>query len=685
MANYIVTKNKEYFEKIGNYNYCSLQDMVLPNVIALDTETTGLSSLTDDIFSIQIGTGKDNYLIDLQDYSTSLFERDVIKIKEVFPYLLNKTLVGHNIAFDIGFFYKHGYYPKNIEDTFVASKILHNGDLYIYSHSFGAVMERELNLVYDKSEQKNIHKVKLSTSTAIQYCFNDVDKLLTLFFNLENKLKKYGAYDSYRLNADYLKGLVYMERCGLALDKKLWLDKVESDKKLSKEIQQEIIQYIYDNLPKYRDNQLSLFDTDKKIILKLSSVKQMIPVFKDLGINVLNDEKKESIDAKVINKSNHEFSELWLKYKKVEHDVTTFGENILEQMIEGRIYTRFNPIVDTCRISSRKGEINFLNFPSNEKTRKCFVAKPKHKMIVCDYDNQEMKCLCNLSKDPVIADNVLNNRDSHAIFARLAFPEISDLSDTEIKEKHKDKRQVGKIVGFTASFGGQGYTISKNLNLPVSEGERLYETYKSLYSQVFVWGEETLQKAIKVGYIESAYGFKLKLPDFDKFTKLDNLIKEKTNEFWESYKAGKLEYKAYLANKEAREKDSTIPVYEIKDKGAFKFYMSEKDEISSFFRLKSLYMRLCLNFPCQSTAAHQTKLSVVNLFNYILSRNHIGKVLITNVVHDEIVLEVIDELVEEYTEMLGKIMVDSANVFVEGGLVKMSAEAHSGSSWYEAK
>ena len=37
--NYIVTRNKDYFLKIGNYNYCDLKDMILPDKLAVDTET----------------------------------------------------------------------------------------------------------------------------------------------------------------------------------------------------------------------------------------------------------------------------------------------------------------------------------------------------------------------------------------------------------------------------------------------------------------------------------------------------------------------------------------------------------------------------------------------------------------------------------------------------------------------
>lgn len=39
--NFIITGRKHYFQKIGEYNYCSLEEMELPDTIAFDSETTG--------------------------------------------------------------------------------------------------------------------------------------------------------------------------------------------------------------------------------------------------------------------------------------------------------------------------------------------------------------------------------------------------------------------------------------------------------------------------------------------------------------------------------------------------------------------------------------------------------------------------------------------------------------------
>lgn len=151
--NFIITNNKQKFEKIGNYNYCNLEDVVFPKKIAVDTETTGLTFYNCDMFCIQIGTGKNNYIIDLES----------IEFKDVIPYIENRTLVFVNAVFDLKFFYKHGFYPNDVRDAMIASQILYNGDETVYSHNFKVMMQRELEIVYDKTERKNIHIVKLNS------------------------------------------------------------------------------------------------------------------------------------------------------------------------------------------------------------------------------------------------------------------------------------------------------------------------------------------------------------------------------------------------------------------------------------------------------------------------------------------------------------------------------------------
>lgn len=670
MGNYIITKTPEFFEKIGQFNFCQLEDMILPEILAVDTETTELKAILGDIFAIQIGTGINNYLIHC--YDNNYIAQDVT------PYLEDKILIGHNLTFDLGFFYKYGFYPDKVKDTFIASKILYNG-IKEYRHDFGTVFERELGINYNKSEQKNINKIKLSTSKSIEYCFNDVDRLIELHTHLETKIIEGGFQDTYNLHCEYIKALAYMEQCGVPLSKEKWLQKIELDKQVLKEKEQLVSNYITSNLPQFHQQQLDLFSSEVKLNIDLSSPKQMLSVFKSLKINCIDDEGKDSISENVIKKSKHEFVKIWLDFQSAKHDVTTFGNNIFEKVIDGRIYTSYNPILDTARISSRKGDVNTLNLPANQRTRECIEAKPGFKMIVSDYEGQETRVGADITGDEAMIDSIINGSDLHCAFAKVLYPELQELSDEEIIKNHKDKRTAAKAPRFAFAYGANAYTIHINEGIPLKEAKIIEEAYKNLHAGIYEWGGKKLQEVLKLGYIESTMGFKLHLPDFKRFKELQVKVEQISKREWELYKEGKEEHKKL---EKAREQKR---IYEIQKKTEYDYYMKNKSLISRFFKLKAQYYRLTLNNPVQATSAHQTKLAACMLFDFIKQNNHLGLTKICIIPHDEFVLEVKNELTELYKKKLGYFMREAGNKFINNPLIKMNADAEIGENWYSAK
>lgn len=667
--NYIITKNQNYFKKIGNYNYCSLGDMILPDIIAFDSETTGLIVREEDVFCIQIGTKVNNYLI-------VMYNDDYI-FEDLIPYIENKTLVIHNALFDLKFCYKHNFFPKEVKDTMLASKILYNGDFAIKKHDFKSVMQRELKVEYDKTEQKNIHKVKLSQPSTIEYSFNDVDKLIQLKDKLEEKINKGEYTETYNLHNNYIKALAYIEMCGMPISSKRWLSKIEEDKLNANNYKTLLEQYIYNNIEKYRNNQLDLFAEDKKIKVSLTSPIQMIKIFKELGIPCTDKDGKDSINESIISKSKHEFVKLWLDYQEANHRVTTFGKSIYDKIEEERIYTEFNPMVDTARLSSRKGSINFLNFPSDYKTRECFEANEGNVIIVCDYSGQETVIAADLSGDKAMTDSVINNSDLHCAFARVLFPEIQDLSDDEIKKNHKDKRSASKAPRFAFSYGGNAYTIHQSSGTPYEEAVQIELAFKELHSGLYEWGNRIFDESIKTGYIKSADGWKLKLPKYEQFSELKKFIEGFERSDWDSYKQGKQEYnKKWELHNQGKN-------YDIKYANSYNFYVSNKKGISEFFKLKSEYQRLCLNNPVQTGGAHQLKYATCLLFKWILESNLLWKVKIVNSVHDELVVECAIELSELVRKKVEEFMIMGGNKYLKN--LKIKADAAIGNSWASAK
>lgn len=667
--NYIITKNKWWFEKIGEYNFCDLDKLKdLPDTIGFDTETTSLFPRKGHVFSIQIGTGEDNYIIDLQHIG-----EDRYKFEDVIPYIKDKGLVGHNMAFDLGWCYKYGFFPKKTYCTFLASKLLYNGRKDIFQHSFGYVMERELNIKYDKSEQKNIAKLQLSNWKTIQYSFNDVDKILELLKVMIGKMREEGCIETFKLHCDYIQALAYMEQCGLPTSASAWKNKMQIDQDDLDKHEIIVNNYIYDNIPEFRDNQLDLFSVKKSIKVTLSSPKQMLEVFKYFKINHKDKDGKDSINEAVINKTDHEFVKIWLDYQSAKHDITTYGKNILDKIEDDYIYTTFNPILDTARISTRKEGINILNFPANQKTRDCFKAHKGFKMIVSDYEGQENVVGADLHKDKTMVASLQDGLDLHCAFARLIFPELTELTDEVIMKEHKPKRNYSKAPRFLFGYGGNAFTLMTNNNIPLDEANRLEKLFKELHSGIYAWGEKVLEKALKVGYIESADGFRLHLPYFDEFKELQEWNSTLDRSFWDHYKRGKELFTSESCN-------LTDQDYKF-----IEFYENNRSKISNYAKSRSQYFKLCLNNPVQTTAAHQTKRAAVLLWNYIRDNGHIWKARIAAIPHDEFVLEVVDELVPLYKDLLGKFMIDGGNYYLKSNIVHMKAEANIGESWYEAK
>ncbi len=675
--NYLISKHPEFFDKIGKYNFCELEDMVLPETIALDTETTGLTPRNCDIFCVQIGTGSDNYIIHMYDGNYNF--------EDIVPFITDKVLIGHNILFDLGFMYKYNFWPKEVKDTMLASKVLYNGYTEStrgkngaiadvpYRSDFGTVMERELGVKYDKTEQKNIHLVKLSQPSTIEYSFNDVDRLLELHDALEKKIVAQGFEETYKLHCRYIKALAYIEQCGLPISTNKWREKMEEDLVNQLKWKAKIEEYIYDNLPQFADGQIDMFDEKKRITVSITSSTQMIKVFKAFKINTINKEGKDSIKEEVIAKSNHEFVKLWLDFQEANQRVTTFGDNILQKVVNDRIYTNFNPMVDTARLSTRKGGINFLNFPADEITRHCFVANPGNVMIVCDYSGQETVIAADLSGDKAMTNSVLTGACLHSAFARILFPEIAHLSDAVIQKEHKDKRQAAKAPRFAFQYGGSAFTIHQKEGIELERAYEIENAFKLLHEGLYTWGAKEFDKAIKQGYIESADGWKLKLPRFEQFKEFKQKIESITKDQWQWYKHGKAEFKK-------KEEDDK---YVIINQRNVDFYASRKREVSTFFKLKSEYQRLCLNNPVQARGAHQLKYATCLMFEWIIDNNLQWKVLIPNTVHDEIILECKDEYKDIAKQALEESMLEGGNRYLTN--LKIKADANYGPSWGEAK
>jgi len=81
-----------------------------------------------------------------------------------------------------------------------------------------------------------------------------------------------------------------------------------------------------------------------------------------------------------------------------------------------------------------------------------------------------------------------------------------------IEEKEGALRQKSKAPTFALQYMGTAYTIHKNSGIPMEEAVLIEEAFHDLYKVSDEFNEQNKEFAEKHGYVECAFGLKLKTP-----------------------------------------------------------------------------------------------------------------------------------------------------------------------------
>ena len=132
-----------------------------------------------------------------------------------------------------------------------------------------------------------------------------------------------------------------------------------------------------------------------------------------------------------------------------------------------------------------KKYINFQNIPADEETRECFIASEGYILCDCDYTAQEDLVFTELSQEPKLIDfynDKTSKRDGHSFVAKICYPDIlKDIEEINVKKEFPKLRANAKKAKFAIHYGGNAYTISKNLNISKEEGENRKSIFKRIY------------------------------------------------------------------------------------------------------------------------------------------------------------------------------------------------------------
>jgi DNA polymerase-1 len=236
----------------------------------------------------------------------------------------------------------------------------------------------------------------------------------------------------------------------------------------------------------------------------LNSQQQVLERFALLGIEPLGDNRKPTLDKKVLARyQSDELVRMLLNYRKVEK-----RHGMAQKLVEhcdddGRIRARFMPLATgTGRFSSSSP--NLQNIPRDPEFRCAFAAPPGRVLVVCDFSGMEMRIAAVIAGEQAMIDAFSADEDIHTRTASLMF----DVAPNEVSREQR-RNAKGTNFGCLYGSGGKGlcnYFATLGIFISHAEAERFRAQWHAAYPAFSAWHRECDERAQRGEHMRTVIG-----------------------------------------------------------------------------------------------------------------------------------------------------------------------------------
>lgn len=468
----------------------------------MDTETTGLDPLCNDLCLLQIKAGGKVFIIDVGKIGTdhnlgfhySGLET-ILEDKEILK-------VFHNAVFDLKFLQYHLFQKirfRNIFDTCLAEKVLTAG--LKSGCSLKAVAKKYLDVGMDKSEQTGFKKGQDLSEDQIKYAVNDVEVLQGVFEKQKLELLQAGLIPTARLEFSIIPAVVEIELHGIEIDtQKLEVLKdalTKEQDELKKELTR-LCSGIADE-----DSQGDLFGREKEI--NFNSPAQVKKILSKMG------HKVDSTGIETLEKLDSDFARNMVKHRKTSKLLSSFVVPLPKHINQktGRIHPEFPQMgTDTGRFTCQNP--NLQQIPHEQEWRDLFTARPGYKILTADYSQIELRIMAEFSQDKAFLEAYRKGEDLHTRTA-------SDVFQIKLEAVSKHQRNVAKTINFGLCYGMTQKGLSSRLNISEEEAQTFIKAYYKAYPVVKNTLDRLGMKAVREGHSITVLGRKRYFPKAGSF------------------------------------------------------------------------------------------------------------------------------------------------------------------------
>ena len=679
-----------------------VDNVITCGIVSIDTETTGLNPMQDTIAGVCVYSPnqKSAYIpLNHISYITEMIVPNQLPsdfVRSEFQRFLDKKvqIIMFNADFDIRVL-RHGIGLNDIYctwDCYLAQRLLNENE------DSNALKKVHQKYVLNGQEDaftfeelfKGIPFTMIPLQTAYLYAAHDPEITYELFDYQRRFIREDSPREDMRkiyklfteIEMPCVSVVADMEDNGILFDfdynaklkekyHKL-LDEREAEfhksyKKYNKQVE------AYRNKNGKLDNPINIKSTDQLAIL----------LYDIIGLEPYYDKRKKkevrTTKEDYLVTLDDDVARAILKYREFSTIVDTFIDKMPNCVNpeDGKIHCKFNQYgARTGRFSS--SDPNLQNIPSHIKDiRRMFTASPGYVLMSADYSQQEPKCLaamCRKDGDSQLYNTFMAGRQLYADIASIAFhkpyedclefylDENGNETD-KVNPEGKERRERAKKILLASLYGMGEQGIADDLDIPLEEAKKIKDAVYKGVPAIPKFEKDSLNFAYENGYVTTVCGRKRRLPELQ--------LDEYEFKWSDEHKSD-----GDLLDFDSEEVEQEIPERTIKKYLTMlhNCRFNEKQKIFQQANKEGIWIidngkkiadatRQCVNSRVQGSAADLTKLAMVNT-----SRNkrlkELGFRLLIQV-HDELIGECPEENMKECSELLAKVMSESAEQILD--------------------
>ncbi|MCG2793215.1 MAG: DNA polymerase I [Weeksellaceae bacterium] len=481
-----------------------LANLLKQKAVSFDTETTSLNELEAELIGMSFSYKKGlAYYIPISEN-----QEDAQKTIELFrPFFEDENVlkIAHNLKYDYKVLQNYNIEVRGkIFDTMIAHYLLnpdgrHGMDYLAEMYLDYKPVSIESLIGKKGKNQLTLREVDLETQTA--YAAEDADVTFQLYELFAPQLIKENLEELfYKVEMPLMKVLAKMELTGVKLDSN-WLAQesidLENDLRV---LETKIFELSGENFNMNSPKQLGEILFDKM---------QLDPKAKKTktGQYATSEDVLQKLSSK------HEIIASILEYRTLQKLKSTYVDALPGQIDkkDGRVHTTFaQTVAATGRLASLNP--NLQNIPirtlRGQQIRGAFVSDRGKKIISADYSQIELRLIAEISGEQNMIAAFQNGEDIHASTAAKLF-------DVALEEVTKTQRSQAKTVNFGIIYGQGAFGLADQTGLSRSEAKKMIDAYFESYPRLKEYMNEQIEKARKLGYVETILGRKRHLKDIN--------------------------------------------------------------------------------------------------------------------------------------------------------------------------